>query len=561
MLRVYRKMGQEEKENGSGYYFYPYCLMRRISIQGEKKDDFNRFLDAINSFFSEPMDNFLQTNIKNKNKKKRLYCLSWIVLHFCAIFYQDEQEHNGKLINFLKDQKVKVLDLEHKKLIESPFGLEADETHIELEYKNYLQAYGWGLHFNRDTGRNAHDDLSEYQLDSIKFGKKFLCECFDCLIEKKFAYRNDGDKIKGTRALIFPSFKRMYEFFKANRKLIDRVIEEAQAPVSLVSVRVPEVPQEEAEKKGKVKINWIDTNIENLNLSTSNKEYIKKSEAYVARVQKAYSQTKFSIASEFPERKDDSVCSDILNNFGKLNGPKDNEQFNSTARSANFALIGLDGSSMYRIFHYKNENLAYGRMYGNPFDNMPSFLTPLLEIDGESTTEIDIKNANIRMWLLGCYEGDNKDEILDQDFYEFNCLKREGFNREDTKFAFQCLTNNAKKRSAVSAYNFQRRKGSPTLKNQLIDEMLSEKQFLQDYFLHPEVSDKCTKEESDYMLAVIDRLLNENIKFLYHFDSIIVQTKQWKRTYEIMEEEAMKKWERRILLNRTSLIEGKEDLC
>ena len=122
-----------------------------------------------------------------------------------------------------------------------------------------------------------------------------------------------------------------------------------------------------------------------------------------------------------------------------------------------------------RIYHFDNDSLSWGRVYGNFIDNVPNLYKPLLLINGEQTISIDIKSTLLQLYVLNYH----KDVPNKQDFYEYEGLKGI-IDRDHIKLLSQCLNYNETLSKALVSYNnscFANFDSSNSLKKDTFNEM------------------------------------------------------------------------------------------
>lgn len=208
--------------------------------------------------------------------------------------------------------------------------------------------------------------------------------------------------------------------------------------------------------------------------------------------------------------------------------------------------VSLYESHPRRVFHLNaDENLQWGRIYGNKggVDVLYSYLTPLLEINGKDTVEVDIKSCILQLFVLSCCSAiDNY-----QDFYQYNSLRGTGLERDDVKLLTQCLLNNSNSKSARKAFCYKNKSLTQGRFDSIISQMLNERKYFKGLFFKPTKSKEMIKLESDFMISVMEELIAKNKPFIYHFDSLFVTKADLETTIETMQSISNSKWNR--LLN------------
>lgn len=178
-----------------------------------------------------------------------------------------------------------------------------------------------------------------------------------------------------------------------------------------------------------------------------------------------------------------------------------------------------------RILHIdQKQNIGFGRIYGNKrIDNLPRFFKPLITINGDKTSEIDIKSCFVQLFVLTyCKNVDNA-----QDFYLIPALiEKYNLSRDSIKLLFQCLINNESLEDARRAYwSSDSYNGSLPIKmfSSMVDEIIIAHPYLKEIFFNKPQFRQIILIESNFMINVMKYLISESIPFIYHFDSLIVR--------------------------------------
>lgn len=245
-------------------------------------------------------------------------------------------------------------------------------------------------------------------------------------------------------------------------------------------------------------------------------------------------QTQTLVKEEWESKKGQSFDKDILNHQVQF--------FNR--------VIGSYRNYPRRVFHLDSstDELVLGRIYGNAggIDHLFSYLTPLLKINGDETVEIDIKSCVLQLFVLEKCKGIPNQ----QDFYDYKKMSEFGLSREDVKFLIQCLLNNEDKGSGRKAFCFGLKKSLNQVKfDQIVNSLLGERPYFRSLFYHPKQTKTIIRVESDFMLSVIEELLNQSIEFLYHFDSIFVKRSEVLKVGGLIKGLSVKRWGREIHLS------------
>ena len=268
---------------------------------------------------------------------------------------------------------------------------------------------------------------------------------------------------------------------------------------------------------------------------------VKKSRKFLKRLEEHYSTfdvelTKYEVLDEIRQQV-------VKQRFRE----KTNDEFNAELLNGKVLLCNDVIKSCtqipQRIFHRSSAGeLVFGRIYHNKalIDNLNKFLVPMLVIDGKFVSEIDIKSCLLQLFVLEKFPGvDNK-----QDFYSYENIVN--LSREKIKLLIQCLLFNSDEERARRSFDCTMTK---TSFKRVVDLICKEKPYLKKIFHNTEMSARILRVESDFMISVMESLIDKNVKFLYHFDSIIVQSESVKLLKETINEISNEKWGRDLNLD------------
>ena len=206
----------------------------------------------------------------------------------------------------------------------------------------------------------------------------------------------------------------------------------------------------------------------------------------------------------------------------------------------------------YRLYH-DDGKFCWGRVYGNcGIDNLPKmYKDSILKIDDEYCVSVDIKSSIIQNFILHYHsEIDNR-----KDFYYYKSLEQV-LARENVKMMSQCLNYNSSLLDAFRAYNgnyLLRRDYNSIISMELFksyyENMIQERNYLKDLFLHPEMSKQIILHESSYMKLVSNELMNQHIPHLCNFDAIYTSYKNLSTTIDIFYSLSIDKFNKPIFID------------
>ena len=202
----------------------------------------------------------------------------------------------------------------------------------------------------------------------------------------------------------------------------------------------------------------------------------------------------------------------------------------------------------HAVYHLEGRNWLMGRIYGNKgIDGIKREFTPLIKINGEFATSIDIKSSYVQTYVLA-----KTKENPRQDFYEYEKLKDVHMNRKDMKLFTLIRLNAETEGSAIKAYNTNRRRGANTLNKKKLGELsdLIKKQrpYVSQLYGKPKVFKEIQKIESDFMIKVGKELLKRKIPYLHHCDAMYVRISDREETIRVFEDISEQEFGRKIYL-------------
>lgn len=134
--------------------------------------------------------------------------------------------------------------------------------------------------------------------------------------------------------------------------------------------------------------------------------------------------------------------------------------------------------------------------------------------------------------------------IINRISYSYKAI--EDLPRKDIKLLVQCLLFNSDEESARRSFDCTMKKNRFKY---LVDMMFKEKPYLKKIFYKPEMSARILRVESDFMISVMESLIDNGVKFLYHFDSIIVPNESIVVLKETINECSNNRWSRDLNLD------------
>ena len=464
-------------------------------------------LDVFSKFVEQSFQSFL-----THKRKKTVYIagLSFVLFHLCKMIQEDESEHLTVVFN--------------------PFDFDKDRC----------KEKGRVFAFSKDTSRN-----DKYSFNKMVFSHSTLIKCVSHLEDKGWLIHEKGWVYSRQHKLGFEfiNYSKFYpEFYVAVREIFWQIVSFRKCIDTKKNYIEIRQSKEVIDDNGKGSRDVITLNG---NLAEyRGRTIIKNSKKLLKRLDDMY--TSISVSLRDFDQVDPSVQDAVKRGWSEKREQRfDRKVINKEVTIYN-SRVSANKDFPRRVFHLdSNDDLQWGRIYGNKggIDHLYSYLTPLLAINGEPTIEIDIKSCVLQMFVLNnCPRVDNK-----QDFYSYECLKETGITREQVKLLTQCLLNNGSKEDARKSFSYtERMKLSQKDFNLIVEKMLDERKYFKSLFLHPNKAKQTIRMESDFMCAVMDRLLDKGLQFIYHFDSIFVRDKDCLTTLEIINQVAMDKWNKSL---------------
>ena len=206
----------------------------------------------------------------------------------------------------------------------------------------------------------------------------------------------------------------------------------------------------------------------------------------------------------------------------------------------------------YRLYH-DDGKFCWGRVYGNKkIDNLPKmYKDSILKINDEYTVSIDVKSSILQFYILTYHEEiDNK-----QDMYRYTTIQ-DILDRDHIKIMSQCLNYNKDLLNAFRAYNnhyIMKQDYNSVMKleqfQSIYNNMIQERNYLKDLFLHPEMSKSIILHEADFMKTVSQMMIHHNIPHLCNFDAIYTSYKNISTMIELFYSLSIDKFNKPIFID------------
>lgn len=338
----------------------------------------------------------------------------------------------------------------------------------------------------------------------------------------------------------FINWKKVYdEMYKENRGVILKsIFEKKKKEKGLVDIRV-------LGKSGK-----YDEEIDSEKLkSLSRRNDVRYSKEYIEKMRKMYSDMNVELAHF--EDGNDIQRKEILELWNEKHR---NIYFNIDVFNNDIDVLNRYFCSCfkpYRVFHFDDEKLLYGRIYGGILDSMVNNIyKPLLKIDGEYCVSVDIKSCLSQLFVLTeCSDVDNN-----VDFYSYDGLDYFLY-RDDIKFLIQCLTYCDSIDKAFKAYRGNSLKNKEysyieckKLFNDVVKTILNERCYMKDLFLSKKY-ETLIGVESNFMMKVSEMLMEKEIKHIYLFDAFYIPYSTLKDVLDVFSNISLSFFGRRIKLD------------
>ena len=408
-----------------------------------------------------------------------------------------------------------------------------EECLCEVEYNaDLMNELGVGLRHYA-----THKRTINYQYGNIKISNKFITDKILplletiglCWMDKGFSCKNDGYNAKYDVGITYFNIRRIYK--EVYLHYDDVVIDRCDNPI-IVKVR------DNAKKKYVV-------------IDSDNLEYdFEYSKRYIERLKNMYSGMCIELESYdtaipyIKNKVDDLIYSKIYNKdkFGVGYDVNINKEICKWNRYLQRRFIP------YRVYHL-DDDLKWGRVYGNHIDCLPNMFKPLLKINGDNAIPIDIKSSVIQFYTLNHHkEIENR-----QDFYKYDGLDG-GIDRQHIKLLSQCLNFNRSCKEAHKAYIGMMRK-ELDFENMLdfydfscvYRAMIRQRPYLKDLFLNKDLLCKdMFMKESEFMMVVSGKLMDLSIPHISNFDAIYVGYKDLHKVLDVLYESSLDLYDKKI---------------
>jgi len=459
---------------------------------------------------NESMENFIKDNfeeyLKSKKNKRRayLYCLTYLFTHLFSLIEELDNEELEQLIAFQGDMDF---------INEIGYGLRFTRSKQETITYQYE-----GRKVSHDTLRKTINDLKEFV---INIDKGHNC------------YNNGGNTTSYKLGITYFNWVKVYELYLTSN-IETQSLNEAYEPIILIKKPIF-IKKKRTTKKKYEPTNDYDYLIEE-------NEELKQTKAYLKRLFDMYSSMKVELSTyeEAPKIIQEEIDNLILEQKYKRERVNDSYvyQLDYDREVKKWNKYLSSPKKPKRIYHFDNDSLSWGRVYGNFIDNVPNLYKPLLLINGEQTISIDIKSTLLQLYVLNYH----KDVPNKQDFYEYEGLKGI-IDRDHIKLLSQCLNYNETLSKALVSYNnscFTNLDSSHSLKkddfNKIIETMREERPYLFGLFMNTDTNKQMIHQESCFIKEVSSKLMDLGISHILNFDAIYTTKSNFTETLNLFED-------------------------
>lgn len=447
-------------------------------------------------------------------KKKRCYVagFSFVLAHACWLVWQD----------LVKDAENSVF-------------------RFDLNDFDRMRKVGAVFRVCKDNSKRA-----QYSFNDINFSHSTLIKCINEIesigwfeYDKGFNFPESGKYRIGAECIDYVRFYQ--EFYSHVSQIFQEFVRKKKGEAVKIDSVVVKKREVLIDSEGVEREDYKVLSLRNESLR--GKSIIRRSKAFIRQLDSFYEGMDVRLRS-FNEVEED-VRIRIKEEWEKKRGRQFNKQelLRDIERAKTY--VELYESRPRRIFHLNaDENLQWGRIYGNKggVDILYSYLTPLLEINGQDVIEIDIKSCILQLFVLSYCEG--VDNI--QDFYDYRSLVDSGLNREDVKLLTQCLLNNSNNSSARKAFCYKSKSMTQERFDDLVSQMINERKYFKGLFYKPTRAKEMIRVESDFMIEVMKKLMTCGNPLIYHFDSLFVLKSDLEVTLKTMQSIAKDKWNKSL---------------
>ena len=461
---------------------------------------------------NESMENFIKDNfanyIKSKKNKRRsyIYCLTYLFTHLFSLIEDLDNDELEQLMTFQSDI-------------------------------DFINEIGYGLRFSRSKQKTisypyGNRKVTDYTLrktltDLEKLGIVLL------IVKGHNCYNNGGNTSNYELGMNYFNWEKIYDLYLTSN-IETQHLNEAYEPTIIIK-KPTFIKKKRTTKKKYEPTNEYDYLIEE-------NEELKQTKTYLQRLYDMYSSMKVELSTyeEAPKVIQEEIDNLILEQKYKRERMNDSYvyqlDYDSEVKKWNKYLS--QPKKPKRIYHFDNDSLSWGRVYGNFIDNVPNLYKPLLLINGEQTISIDIKSTLLQLYVLNYH----KDVPNKQDFYEYEGLKGI-IDRDHIKLLSQCLNYNETLSKALVSYNnscFTKLDSSHSLKkddfNKIIETMREERPYLFGLFMNTDTNKQMIHQESCFIREVSSILMDLGISHILNFDAIYTTKSNFTETLNLFED-------------------------
>ena len=459
--------------------------------------------ECIDKFIKE---NFFDYLLTKRKSKPFIDCLSYLFIHLFSFVEDLDSEDTERLIAFQGD-------------------------------KDFVNEVGYGLRFTRSKKSTisyqyektniSHDTLKKTLNDLETLG-------FVLNIEKGFSCFNRGGVSSQYKlGLTYFNWEAIYKLYQTSNIERQR-FDDSYEPTIIIKKPIF-IKMARTTKKKYEPTNDYDYLLEGC-------DELKQTKTYLQRLYDMYSSMKVELSTyeEAPKTIQEEIDNLILAQKYKRERVNDSYvyqlDYDKEVRKWNKYLS--QPKKPKRIYHFDNDSLSWGRIYGNHIDNVPNLYKPLLLINGEQTISIDIKSTLLQLYVLNYH----KDVPNKQDFYEYEGLKGI-IDRDHIKLLSQCLNYNETLSKALVSYNnscFTNLDSSHSLKkddfNKIIETMREERPYLFGLFMNTDTNKQMIHQESCFIQEVSSKLMDLGISHILNFDAIYTTKSNFIETLNLFED-------------------------
>ena len=444
----------------------------------------------------------------------------------------------------------------------------------------------------------SYEEDIDFCVQGVQFKRGIIKTCLKWLQAEGALYWTMGYNVRTSEDPLFQigywamNLSVLMPFYENVSSVIDRIVESVNVPrtnkflskpkVSLRELSVTETNDKNGEKK--VRQNWVEIdreetknfqdlqpvktiepylkryaeNLKNINVSLGcyedlspdvrqsvREEWQAKAEEFKRKQREKNRSGKTSGKGSQEER-----CKRMYEESLYTHGYFTSEKYNQGLRNLEQKFKRSSFRAPHAVFHHVGKLWLVGRIYNNlGVDGVKREFTPCLRINGEYVSQIDIVSSNIQFYVI-------KKGVTDphQDFYVYPILGDYGFSRDRVKSLIVSLLN-TDEISAIRSYNKQH-SGEGSLNREelrLILKVISTtRPYLKKLLNDPDGAKKSIRQESDFMVAVGNELLERRIPYIHHFDALYVPKSKREETLSVMESVSRRMFDNRVIALRWS---------